>query len=45
MLDDLSTGNLEGLNPSAEPLYCSVTDADALETATEEAEVVFHTAA
>ncbi len=45
VLDDLSTGNLEGLNPSAEPLYCSVTDADALETATEGAEVVFHTAA
>ena len=44
-LDDLSTGNLEGLNPAAEPLYCSVTDADALVAATEGVDVVFHTAA
>ncbi len=45
VLDDLSTGKLEGLNPSAEPLYCSVTDADALVAATDGAYVVFHTAA
>ena len=45
VLDDLSTGSLEGLNPSAEPLYCSVTDADGLVAATEAADVVFHTAA
>jgi len=45
VLDDLSTGNLEGLNPSAEPLYCSVTDVDALAAATDGVEVVFHTAA
>lgn len=45
VLDDLSTGTLERLNQSAEPLYCSVTDADALTTATEGADVVFHTAA
>ena len=45
VLDDLSTGNLERLNPSAKHLYCSVTDADALTSATEGAEVVFHTAA
>ena len=45
VLDDLSTGKLDGLNPSAEPLYCSVTDADALVIATEGAEAVFHTAA
>ena len=44
-VDDLSTGNPERLNPSAKPLYCSVTDADALASATEGAEVVFHTAA
>ena len=45
VLDDLSTGSLEGLNPSAEPLYCSVTDADTLVAATDGADVVFHTAA
>lgn len=45
VLDDLSTGNLEGLNPLAEPLYCSVTDSHALAAATEGADVVFHTAA
>ena len=45
VLDDLSTGSLERLNPSAESLYCSVTDADALVAASEGADVVFHTAA
>lgn len=45
VLDDLSTGKLDRLNPSAEPLYCSVTDEDALAAATEGADVVFHTAA
>ena len=45
VLDDLSTGNLERLNPSAEPLYGSVADVDAVVSATEGAEVVFHTAA
>ena len=45
VLDDLSTGNLTQLNPLAEPLYCSVTDSHALVTATEGADVVFHTAA
>ena len=45
VLDDLSTGSLERLNPSAESLYCSVTDADALVSASEGADVVFHTAA
>ena len=45
VLDDLSTGSLERLNPSAEPLYCSVTDADTLVAATDGADVVFHTAA
>ena len=45
VLDDLSTGNLDGLNPAAEPLYCSVTDGDALAAATDGADVVFHTAA
>ena len=45
VLDDLSTGSLERLNPSAEPLYCSVTDADALVSASEGADVMFHTAA
>ena len=45
VLDDLSTGNLARLNPLAEPLYCSVTDGDALTAATEGADVVFHTAA
>lgn len=45
VLDDLSTGSLAGLNPSAEPLYCSVTDADALVAATEATDVLFHTAA
>lgn len=45
VLDDLSTGNLAQLNPSAEPLYCSVTEADALVAATEKADLVFHTAA
>ena len=45
VLDDLSTGSLERLNPSAEPLYCSVTDADALVAASEGADMVFHTAA
>jgi UDP-glucose 4-epimerase len=45
VLDDLSTGSLERLNPSAEPLYCSVTDADTLAAVTDGADVVFHTAA
>ncbi len=45
VLDDLSTGSLERLNPSTEPLYCSVTDADTLVAATDGADVVFHTAA
>ncbi len=45
VLDDLSTGSLERLNPSAEPLHCSVTDADALVAASEGADVVSHTAA
>lgn len=45
VLDDLSTGSLERLNPSAEPRYCSVTDSDALVAATDGADVVFHTAA
>lgn len=45
VLDDLSTGSLERLNPCAEPLYCSVTDADTLVAATDGADVVFHTAA
>ncbi len=45
VLDDLSTGSLKRLNPSAEPLYCSVTDADTLVAATDGADVVFHTAA
>ena len=45
VLDDLSTGSLERLHPSAEPLYCSVTDADALVSASEGADVMFHTAA
>ena len=45
VLDDLSTGSLERLNPSAEPLYCSVTDAETLVAATDGADVVFHTAA
>ena len=45
VLDDLSTSSLERLNPSAEPLYCSVTDADTLVAATDGADVVFHTAA
>ena len=45
VLDDLSTGSLERLHPSAEPLYCSVTDADALVAASEGADVMFHTAA
>ena len=45
VLDDLSTGSLERLHPSAEPLYCSVTDADTLVAASEGADMVFHTAA
>ena len=45
VLDDLSTGNVERLNPLAEPRYCSVTDAHALAAATAGADVVFHTAA
>ena len=45
VLDDLSTGSLERLNPSAKPLYGSVADADAVVSATQGAEVVFHTAA
>ena len=45
VLDNLSTGNLDRLNPEAEPLYCSVTDTDALIDATEGADAVFHTAA
>lgn len=45
VLDDMSTGSPERLNPSAEPLCGSVTDVDALVSATEGADVVFHTAA
>lgn len=45
VLDDLSTGSLERLNPSAEPLRGSVTDVDGLVSATEGVDVVFHTAA
>ena len=45
VLDDLSTGSLERLNPSAKPLYGSVADVDVVVSATQGAEVVFHTAA
>ena len=45
VLDDLSTGSLERLNPSAELLRGSVTDVDGLVSATEGVDVVFHTAA
>ncbi len=45
MLDDLSIGSPQRLNPSAEPLSGSVTDVDVLVSATEGADVVFHTAA
>ncbi len=45
VLDDLSTGSPEQLNPLAEPLCGSVTDVDALASATAGADVVFHTAA
>ena len=45
VLDDLSTGSPERLNPLAERLCGSVTDVDALVSATLGADVVFHTAA
>ncbi len=45
VLDDLSTGNAERLNPLAQFTAGSVTDANAVISASEGAEVVFHTAA
>ena len=45
VLDDLSTGSLARLNPSAELWRGSVTDLDTLVAATKEADMVFHTAA
>lgn len=45
MLDDLSTGNLEYLNPAAELVEGSVADAEAVLAAVEGATWVFHLAA
>lgn len=45
VLDDLSTGCAERLNPLAQPVCCSVIDADAVTSASQGADVVFHTAA
>ena len=45
VLDDLSTGSLARLNSLAQPVCSSVTDADAVASASEGADVVFHTAA